>query len=414
MFRCGSADDPAGQGGLGPLTAALMQEGAGSRNALELADAIERLGASIRVTAGTSSSAVTLNVPTARLEQALDLFADIALRPAFPEAELDRLRTERVTALAQWRDQPRAIASVGFRKLLYGAEHPYGRPALGSEAFLRAVTVRDVEHFYQSHMQVGNAAFAVAGDITPAQLIPLLNARFGAWKPAAKLLRPAEFTTTQLRGRRIAIIDKPGAAQSVITVGRVGVPRSTPGYYPIVVMNTLLGGSFTSRLMQNLREAHGYTYGARSYFAFGVEAGPFVAASDVQTEVTDKALAEFMKELRGIGVPATEAEIERARNFVAYEYPTEFQSVSDIAGNLEELWLYGLPRDTFNTTIPSILAVSAADVARAARETIDPDDLLIVIVGDAAKIGKSVRALKLGDVTVLSVDDILGPAPSGK
>jgi predicted Zn-dependent peptidase len=239
----------------------------------------------------------------------------------------------------------------------------------------------------------------------------MLNAAFGGWKAGA-VPPAAPFATPQQRGRRIVIIDKPGAAQSEIRIGRVGVPRVTPEYHAIVVMNTLLGASFTSRLNQNLREEHGYTYGAGSSFAFGLQAGPFTAASGVQTAVTDKALAEFMKELRGIRVPASEEEVTRARNYVAYGYPSDFQSVADLAAKLADLIVYGLPDDTFNTTIPALLAVSAADVARAAQETIDPDNLLVVIVGDRAAIESGVRALKLGDVSVLTVSDILGPAPS--
>jgi zinc protease len=215
----------------------------------------------------------------------------------------------------------------------------------------------------------------------------------------------------QVENRSVTLIDKPDAPQSEIRIGRIGVPRLTDDYYALVVMNTILGGSFTSRLNQNLRETHGYTYGAGSRFDFRMLAGPFIAYSAVQTAVTDKALTEFMNELNGIVKGVTDAEVERAKNYIALSFPGEFQTVSQIANGLEELVIYGLPDSHVNDYIEKILSVTRQDVERVAKKYIDPAKIAIVISGDKAKIESGINALNLGSLKVLTVEDVLGKAP---
>jgi predicted Zn-dependent peptidase len=238
-----------------------------------------------------------------------------------------------------------------------------------------------------------------------------LGAAFGSWK-SGTASAPALPSIVQVTGREVVLVDKPGAAQTEIRIGRIGVPRLTPDYYALVVMNTILGGSFTSRLNNNLREEHGYTYGASSTFDFRPLAGPFLAASAVQTAVTDSALVQFMKELRGIREPISKEEVERAKNYVALGYPADFQTVGQIAGQIEELVTYGLPDSYFNDFIHNILAVTAEDVVRVARATIDPDNIAVVLVGDRKVIEQPVKALGLGKIIFRTVDDVLGPPPA--
>jgi predicted Zn-dependent peptidase len=211
--------------------------------------------------------------------------------------------------------------------------------------------------------------------------------------------------------RRIYLVDKPGAAQTEIRIGRIGVPRKTNDYYAISVMNTILGGSFTSRLNQNLREQHGYSYGAFSSFSFRPLPGPFIASAAVQTEVTDKALAEFIKELNRILKPVTDDELVRGKNYVALSFPSEFQNVGQIAGNLQELVIYDLPDDYFNNYTSRILAIDKKDVQRVAKKYIDPEKVAIILVGDRAKIEGGVRALNLGPIELLTIEQVLGKAP---
>jgi predicted Zn-dependent peptidase len=215
----------------------------------------------------------------------------------------------------------------------------------------------------------------------------------------------------QVDRREVLLVDKPGAPQSVIRIGRIGVERTTNDYYAIEVMNTILGGAFTSRLNQNLREDKGYTYGAFSSFAFRKLAGPFTASAQVQSDATDESLTEFLRELHGMLQPVPAAELSRAKNYLALQFPGAFQSVAGIANNLEELAVYDLPPEYFNEYVARVLAVTQQDVQRVARQYIDPERIEIIVVGDRASIEADVRALNLGRVRILSIEDVLGPVP---
>jgi predicted Zn-dependent peptidase len=212
----------------------------------------------------------------------------------------------------------------------------------------------------------------------------------------------------QLTERRVFLIDKPGAAQSQIRIGWVGVARSTPDYFPITVMNTILGGAFTSRLNQNLREEHGYSYGARSGFDMRASAGPFQAAAGVQTDKTAESLTEFFNELEGIRAPVSEDELTKATNYVALGFPSEFETTGDMLRRLEELVVNDLPDEYFASYIPNIQAVSAADVQRVAERYVQPDKMAVVVVGDASVVEGPTRALELGPMRIVPVEEIMG------
>jgi predicted Zn-dependent peptidase len=411
LVKVGSTMDPDGKFGLADMTAAMLDEGAGKRSALELAEEVDFLGAHLSTSADYHHSTISLHTPLRQLDTALELMADVVRRPAFAEEELERQRALRLTRLVQWRDEPRDVASVAFNQILFGSGHPYGVPRLGSAESLRAMSVQDLKQFHAAYFHPGNAVFIVVGDVDAKRVLPKLESLFGDWAtgkiPSLELAK-----VEQVKRRQIYLVDKPGAAQSVIQIGRIGVARKTEDYDAIVVMNTILGGSFASRLNQNLREEHGYTYGAGSAFSFRPAPGPFRAASSVQTAVTDKALAEFMKELRGILEPVPAEELTRAKNYVALGFPSDFQTVGGIARQLRELVLYGLPDDYFNDYIQNILAVNGDDVQRVAKKYIDPDKLAIIIVGDSETIKRGLEALDLGPLREMTVEDVLGPAPS--
>ncbi len=410
LVNTGSAMDPSGQTGLASLTAAMMDEGAGTRSALELADAIDYLGARISSFSGQHTSAIALHTPVSKLEEALGLMADIAMRPTFPKEELERLRKERLTSLAQWHDQPGVIASVEFNQVLYGSRHPYGVPAMGNEKSLRAFRVQDLGRFHKTYYHPNNATLIVVGDVSRLAVEKTLEKAFGSWTggTTATVNWP---NTEQIESRVIYLVDKPGAAQSEIRIGRIGAARMTEDYFPLVVMNTILGGSFTSRLNQNLREKHGYSYGAGSNFDMRPLPGPFLASSAVQTDVTDKALTEFMKELNGILQAVPDDELHRAKNYLALGYPDNFESVSQIAGMLGELVTYNLPGNYFNTYVDKVLRVTKDDVLQVARKYIDPEKMAIVIVGDKSVIGKGIEKLKLGKIQNMTIEEVLGKPP---
>jgi predicted Zn-dependent peptidase len=411
VIRAGATMDPAEKSGLASMTAGMLMEGAGPRDALQLADAIDFLGAQIGAGAGQHTTGVSLHTPVAKLDSALALLADVVRRPAFQASDLARKRKERLTTLTQWRDSPPMLASVTFNRLLYGLSHPYGLPPMGNEQSIKSFTPADLKKFHEGYYVPANTTIVVVGDVNAQGVLQKLEKTFGGWKGKASP-PPSLPAISQISKTSLVLVDKPGAPQSVIMIGRVGVPRLTDDYFPIIVMNTILGGSFSSRLNQNLREQHGYTYGAGSRFDFRPLPGPFLASASVQTAVTDKALTEFMNELKGILAEVPEEELTRARNYLALGYPGDFQSVGEIAGQLEQLVIYGLPDDYFNRYIGRVLAVTKEDVLRVAQKYITPDAMAFVIVGDRKEIESGVTALDLAPVTYRTIEDVLGPAPT--
>jgi zinc protease len=410
VVRAGAGDDPAGKFGTASLTAAMLDEGAGARSALEIADAVEFLGASLTTTSSFDSSAVRLNVPVERLRDGLSVLADVTLRPTFPAMELERLRQERLTALLQARDDPASIGPMAFARVVFGAMHRYGTGAVGTEATLKAFSTGDLAAFHAAYYQPANAVLVVVGDIAPATVLAELEKQFGGWKASAAPARrvPVPAAPQVARGG-IYIVDKPEAEQSQIRIGWVGVPRSTPDYFPLIVLNTILGGSFTSRLNQNLREEHGYAYGAGSSFDMRLSAGPFVAAAGVQTDKTAESVREFFNELTKITAePIGADEIAKAKNYIALGFPSEFESSADLSRQLEELIVYQLPDDYFERYIANVQAVTADAVQKMAKTYIQPPRFAVVVVGDRKVIEQGIRALNLGPVTVMSVDQALG------
>ena len=407
----GTANDPPGKYGVASFVAAMLEEGAGSRSALEIADAVDFLGADLGATTTSDVSAVRLHVPVARLADALPIMGDVALRPTFPRDELDRQRQQRLTSLLQGRDDPATIAAVAFSRVLYGKAHRYGTAQMGTAETIKTFTSDDLRTFYASAFRPDNATLLAVGDFNAATLVPLLEKTFGSWKPAGAAA-PEKLPAVEPPARRqIYLIDKPGAPQSQIRIGSIGVPRSTPDYFPITVMNTILGGSFTSRLNNNLREVHGYAYGAGSSFDMRLGAGPFFASAGVQTDKTAEALTEFFNELNGILKPVPAEELARAKNYVSLRYPSGFEATGDISRRLEDALVYHLPDDYFAKYVQNIQAVTAADVQRVAQKYVQPERAAVVVVGDLKTIEPRIRALNLGPITTLTIDDVFGAKP---
>ena len=412
VVRAGATADPAGREGLASMTADMLDEGAGGRDALALADAVDFLGATLETGADWDASTVSLRVPVARLGDALPLLADVALRPDFPDKELARLRKEALTALLQARDVPGRIASRALAEAVFGKAHRYGRPETGDATSLSALNVAELRAFHDERYTPAAATLVVVGDVTAESVLPLLEKAFGAWKALAGApAAPPVPVPPQVRTRTVWLVDKPGSVQSAIRIGRVGLSWTDPQYAATEVMNTLLGGSFTSRLNDNLREKHGYTYGAHSGFARYRTAGLFVAMADVQTDKTAPALTEFMNELARIRTPATPEEAERARSYAALRYPEQFETTQQVAGHVVEKVVYDLPDGFFEQFVPKALAVDAAAIQKAAEAEVDPHRIAIVVVGDRSKVEAPLWALNLGTVRTLTVEDVMGPAP---
>ena len=408
--RTGGEADPAGRMGTASLTAGMLTEGTTSRSSLEIADQAAYLGVRIGAGSGWEQSTVSLHAPTAQLDSALALFADVALHPAFAAPDLERVRKVRLTALQQVRDRGPAIADRAYATALYGEQHPYGRPLSGTESSVASISRDDLMKFYTTYYRPNNATLLVVGDVRPDDVERRAIGLFAAWAradvPAAN-----ESTTQTPKATTLVLIDKPGAAQSSFRLGGIGVPRSTNDYFAIEVLNTILGGSFTSRLMQNLRETHGYTYGAGSGFSMRRSAGPFTASAEVVTAKTDSAFVEFMKELRAIRDTVPADELAKAKRYLQLGLPENFETTGSIAFQMLPLITYGIPLDFYDTAVQKIGAVTQADVQRVARQYVNPDRLTIVIVGDRKLIEPGLRALNPGEIIIRDVRDVLQEAP---
>ena len=401
VVRNGGETDEPGKLGTATLATSLLKEGTTTRTSLQIADQEAFLGVSVFAGGGWDATTVELHTPTAQLDSALALFADIALRPAFPATELERLRKTRLTSLLQVKDRAPEIANRAYAAILYGSA-AYGRPLTGDEPSTNAIQQADVRRFYDAYFRPNNATLLVVGDVRPDDVERRVRALFGGWErhevPVTNYGQPAT-----AKGTTIYLVDKPGAAQSSFRIGVVGVARTTEDYFPLTVMNTVLGGSFTSRLNNNLRETKGYTYGANSGFAMRRAPGPFTASAEVVAAKTDSALIEFMKELRAIHDTVPVDELEKAKRYLQLQLPGRFETTGGIAGQLSQLVTYDVPLSFYNSYTQNIAAVTQADVQRVARKHIDPDRLAIVIVGDRKSIEPTLKATGIGQVTVVDI-----------
>jgi zinc protease len=414
VLRTGGAADPQDRAGLASLTAALLDEGTKTRSALDVSNQLAAIGARLSTGSDFDSSSANLLTLSKHLDRALEIYSDVITNPAFPENELELQRKSRLATLLQRRDNASAIATVVYASLLYGRNHPYGHSTIGDEQSVRAIANDDVRRFYETYYRPNNAALIVAGDVKPATLIPKLEKAFANWKrgevPAINIETPAVRDKATLY-----IVDRPGAAQSVLMIGQVGQPRSTPDYFPLLVMNTMLGGQFTSRVNMNLREEKGYTYGARTSFDYRRGAGPFMATAGVQTAVTKESVYEFLKELRGIRGerPVTQSELEFSKQAIIRGFPRTFETPEQIANRLTDIVLYNLPDDYFNNYIARVRSVTVQDVNRVANRYLDPSRMAILVVGDRKVIEPGLRSLTDVGQTVTFIDPEGRPATEG-
>jgi zinc protease len=399
VSESGGTIDPAQKTGLANLTAAMLTEGTTSRSSLEIADQAAFLGIGLSASSDWDASTIRLQTPTAQLDSALALFADVVLHPSFPQSEFERVKKDRLTQLLQLKDRPTAIANQAYAAILYGSSHPYGRQLIGTEASVQGLTTADLQGYYRTNFVPNNATLIIVGDVNPAQIEAKINTLFAGWQRGT--VAQATYPETPKAGATtVYLIDKPGASQSSFRIGSIGVPRSTRDYFALSVLNTILGGSFTSRLMQNLRETHGYTYGARSQFDMRRSAGPFTASAEIVGDKTDSALMEFMKELNAIRETVPAEELAKAKRYMQLGLPGDFETTQQIANALVPIALYDLPLDYYNTYVRNVEAVTAAEVQRVARQYLNPASLAIVIVGDRQKIEQGLKAVNAGPIVL--------------
>lgn len=407
LMPIGSSHDPDHQPGLAAITGDLLDEGSGDLDALQVHEALGRIGAHLDTEIGADATVLEMTALAQHAPTALALLASMLRAPRLAPRDFDRVRELRLNRLVQLRDLPPALADRVFTQLLY-PDHPYGHLPIGTEASLRALTLGDVASFHRRAFAPSRATVIAVGDASHERLGELVEAAFGSWigsDSEAAMTDVATATVASPRGGRVATVHRPGAAQSELRMGHVGLARSTADYHAVLVMNMVLGGQFVSRLNMNLREDKGYTYGARTAFEFRKGPGPFVFQTSVQSNVTAAAVREVLGELAAIRGerPVTAQEIALGRAALTSGYPRNFETAEQLGRAAAQLALYGLPDDYFSTFVRKVLAVNEADVERVAAEHIDLARLLTVVVGDRDAIGPALETLELGETFDVAV-----------
>jgi zinc protease len=411
VVKTGSGANPAGQPGLANFTAAMLDEGTSSRSALQIADEVAGLGASLNTSSTMDASQVTAASLRRTFPDVLDMMADIVRRPSLPPEEVERQRASRLASLVQQRENPNAVASTVMAAALYGPNHPYGYTELGTEASNKALSRDDIHRFWSQNFVPNNAALIVSGQITVAELRPLVEKAFGDWQKGAPVQSaPGKPMTT---AARLVLVDKPGAPQTQVRVAAIGAARSTPDYEALEVMNEAFGGLFSSRINLNLREQHGYTYGARSQFTYRRAPGPFSISSGVRTEVTGPAVAEILKEVNAIRTsPPTGDELTLAKDSLVRSLASLFETSGRVTNSTAASYVYDLGLDYYAKLPERISAVTADQVKAVADKYVVPNQLVVIAVGDRAKINPELRKLNLGAAEIRSADGALVPGVS--
>ncbi len=399
-LKAGEASAPARSAGLPSLCAEALEGGTASLSASELALGFESIGAGFAAATSWDATTATATCLAEKLPLAMALLAEAVRAPAFPEVEWDRVKARRLAAVRQRAMSPAALAADEHARLVFGSGAVYGRPRDGTEASLAGTGAARGRSFVEDCYGPDQAALVVAGDVGVDETMALAERCWGDW-PSARAPAAEPFGGSAPGGRRIVVFHRPGAVQSEIRTGHVGVSRSAPGYAALQVLNLILGGSFSSRLNLNLRERRGLTYGVRSGFAARRAPGPFHVSTAVSTASTGAALAEIVREIEEIAATGPEPdEVESAVGYLAGVFPTRFQSLGQVAAGVARLFVYDLPTDYYRTYRGRIRSVALADVAEAARGRLRPGDLRTVVVGDAEVVVPALEATGAGPVAV--------------
>jgi predicted Zn-dependent peptidase len=399
----GASADPPGKDGLAAITADMLDEGSGDRSAIQMHEALARIGAQFDTDIGADATAFSVTGLSRAADRALAIVGDVVARPALRDADFERVRQLRLHRVKQLRDSPAAVADRAFLKLLY-AEDPYGHAPIGHEASLAALTIEDVRAFHARSIAPGAATLIAVGDTTHDEVMRLAADAFAGWNgnggPDAPPLAAAAAPP------RVAVVPRPKAPQSELRIGHVAAPRDTPDYHALALANAILGGQFVSRINLNLREDKGFTYGARTSFEFRRRPGPFVLQVSVQTAATADAIRESISEISGIRGPrpVTAEELSFGIAALTRGYARNFETADQIGRAIMQIALYDLPDDYYAQFVGKVEALTRDEVSRVMTRHVDPSRLTALIVGDLDAIGADLGRLGLGDPLVLSAD----------
>jgi predicted Zn-dependent peptidase len=403
----GAGSDPGGREGLAAVTADMVDEGTGSLSAIDVSEAMSRIGALYDVDVGADATTLTLMTLSRFADRGAGLLADLAVRPSMHEADFQRVRQLRLDRLRQMKDLAPAVAERAFLRLMYG-EHPYGHLAIGTADALAAATIDEVSAFHRATFRPQRATLVVAGAYPHDELYAIAARAFGDWSADATDAQPRPVPAVEPPHptERLVVVAREGAAQSELRIGHLSTARNTPDYHALLVMNAVLGGQFVSRINLKLREEKGYTYGARTGFDWRRGLAPFFVQASVHTAATADAIRDSLMELEGIrgARPVSDSELELAKASLTRGYPRNFETAQQVARSVAQLALYGLPDSYFEEFVPRVNAVTAEDVGRAAARCVDPARATTLVVGDHAAIRESLPGLGLGEPRLLPVD----------
>lgn len=426
VFPTGASEESADRAGATVMAARALSEGTERYDAVALTEAAERLGASLHADAGWDALSAGVEVPAARLEPALELLVEMMTRPTFPEAEVSRLRDERLNDILQARADPRRRADEGFIETIYAPGSPYRRPSGGLPETVERLDREALRAAYGRAFDPATATLIVGGDLRGID-VPAIAARlFGTWtaSPEAMPAGPV-VAASALTGRGVRLFHRPGSVQTEIRIGHVGVPRRIPDFHAVSLMSAILGGLFSSRLNMKIREEKGYAYGAGAGFDMRHGRGPFSARAAVNADVTVPAIGDILGELERMrDEPVSDEELRAARDFLIGVFPLRFETPGPVVGALAGIAVHGLPDDELAQYRARVEAVSAAEVLGAARDHLDLERIAIILVGDADRIGPELEGAGLGPFEVVrdeapvpapleGVDEELGPVEAG-
>lgn len=401
----GAVREPAAKSGLALLTANLLSEGTSELTGAQIAEKMADLGASFGTSGTFGSATASVTSLSDRFPQALALAATTVTKPAFTEGDFARIRASSIAGYERQMSQASGVATKIFVQSVFDAATPYSRLNSGTKASLSTLTRDDVIQWHHTMYAPANTTVMLVGDITPAQARAAVERAFAGWANAAPALARLSNKARTVSGTRIILVDRPGSVQSSISVGQAVPAWDSPDYFAILGTSQILGGGFGARMNMNLREKHGWTYGAFAGYNPLAGVGTFSVTSEVRTNATDSALAETVREYKRIGSDAVSAEEVRDQmNNIVASFPSSVQTVQGLLGRITNVVTYGLPSDFYATYRERIAALTSNDIARVGKSVLTPNDITIVAVGDLKSIEAPVRALNLGTVEVWDVD----------
>lgn len=407
VFRNAGSYCDADNYGAASLTAELLTKGTKKRSATQIAEEIDFLGASLSSGSDWDGSYVSLSVLKKFLGNAVDVLTDVVLNPVFDEEEINRVKEQRIASILQGKDDPSILSDRMFNKAVF-ENTPYSYPPEGTEESIKNITQKNIKDFYSAHYKPSDLILAFVGAITPEEALKIVNEKFGSWQnkgtdnPRTKI-NENNGENKLFSDNFIYIVDKPGAVQSNLRIGHIGIERNNPDFVAVTVMNTILGGYFGSRINLNLREKHGFTYGARCGFNARIQPGDFSVDTDVRNDVTDTSIKLIMDELRRIiSEEVTDEELQTVKNYLTGLFPLQLETANAVATRVINLKLYNLPKNFYNTYISSINRLGKEDILNAAKKYIHPEKLYIVVSGNAKEIKDRLKTIK--EVKTYDVD----------